>query len=249
MKIGLHEIEWVRKHYPGLRVKNGNTIVGILRFRAKMKPRSKPPLLVPPVIQIWHESPCSTQGKHYLEDRFEIEGYFDGNSIPHFKETGGRLEARARKIGKPVIDLHVFPNTKELCLVHPVGISAIIKQDNSIRNFFEILLIPYLYYHSYWQIYGMEPWRGLKHGDAGILEGLVDFKYELDSRDSIELTYRYLSDKTRSEIAKCLKSGSEIKRNDMCFCGSGKKVKHCCGDLVMKGFNILLKAMFKEKKL
>ncbi len=208
-----------------------------------MKPKSKPPLIVSPKIQIWHESPCETQGKYYLEDSFEVEGYFDGNSIPHFKETGGRLEAHAQKIGKPVIDLHVYPTTQELCLGHPARILLIMKQDISIQNFFEKLLIPYFYYHSYWQEYGMEPWRGLKHGEVGILEGLADFKHELNSPGSIEVTLRHLSDGTYSEIDRRLGSGLIIKPNDMCFCGSEKKVKRCCGDLAMKGFNILFKAI------
>lgn len=243
MNIYLDDIRWLRKHYPGLRIKNEDTITGVLRFRAAMRTKSNPPLIRPPEIEIWHERPCSAQGRFYLEDHYEIEGFFDENWCPYFKETEGRLETYARKIGKPLMDLHVFPETKELCLGHPVSILAIMEQKISIQNFFERLLIPYLYYHSYWQKHGIEPWRGLNHGDAGILEGLADFKHELNNWSSIGLSYAHLSDQIRLEIYQCLVSGLEIGRNNTCFCGSEKKVKDCCKDRAMKGFNLLLKAI------
>ena len=28
-------------------------------------------------------------------------------------------------------------------------------------------------------------------------------------------------------------SGKKIRRNEPCFCGSGKKYKHCCGNLTI----------------
>ena len=243
MKIILDDIQWLRKHYPGLRIKNEDTITGVLRFGAAMRTKSNPPLIRPPEIEIWHERPGSVQGRFYLEDHYEIEGFFDENRYPYFTETEGRLETYAQEVGKPLMDLHIFPETEEFCLGHPVSILAIMEQNSSIQNFFERLLIPYLYYHSYWQKYGIEPWRGLRHGDAGILEGLADFKHELNNWGSIGLSCAYLSDKTRLEIYQYLVSGLEIRRNNPCFCGSGKKVKDCCKEQAMKGFNLLLKAI------
>ncbi|MCY4211231.1 MAG: hypothetical protein OXE97_09360 [Gammaproteobacteria bacterium] len=211
-----------------------------------MTTKSNPPLLRPPKIEIWHERPCSAQGRFYLEDHYEIEGFFDDNWYPYFKETEGRLETYARKIGKSLMEVHVFPETKELCLGHPVSIQAIMEQKISIQKFFERLLIPHLYYHSYWQKYGVEPWRGLNHGDAGILEGLSDLKNELNNLNSIRLSYAHVSKQIQLKICQCLVSGLEIKRNNTCFCGSGEKVKDCCKDRAMRGFNLLLKAIKRK---
>jgi len=246
MNIHLDDIRWLRKYYPGLRIKNEETITGVLRFRAAMTTKSNPPLLRPPKIEIWHERPCSAQGRFYLEDHYEIEGFFDDNWYPYFKETEGRLETYARKIGKSLMEVHVFPETKELCLGHPVSIQAIMEQKISIQKFFERLLIPHLYYHSYWQKYGVEPWRGLNHGDAGILEGLSDLKNELNNLNSIRLSYAHVSKQIQLKICQCLVSGLEIKRNNTCFCGSGEKVKDCCKDRAMRGFNLLLKAIKRK---
>lgn len=246
MNINLNDIEWLQQHYPGLRVKNEEIITGNLRFRARMRADSQVPLETAPEIEIWHQSPAIALGGRYIEDCYEIEGFFDKNSNPHFKETGGRLKAYAKKIGKPIIDLHIFPKTKELCLGHPVNIMKIINQAEGVQFFFEKLLIPYFYYHSYWQKYGKEPWLGLKHGVDGILEGLVDLRRELDDWAGIDTVLARLPDRVHSEIRQRLASGLKAKRNDMCFCGSRKKIKNCCKDRAMKGFNILVRAIKKQ---
>ena len=117
------------------------------------------------------------------------------------------------------------------------------KQDNGIQHFFEKLLIPYLYYHSYWQKYGIEPWRGYKHGDVGILEGMGDYKNQINDWNFINMAFAHLSETTRSKICESIVSGSKISRNDTCFCGSGQKVKNCCSEQAIKGFNILTKVI------
>lgn len=254
IKITSTDIEWLQKHYPGLRVKDETIIRGRLRFRAKMETESKPPLKRPPKIQIWHENVSSPQGKLYIEDHYMIEGYFDAHSSPHFnhsspcfKETGGRLEMCAKEMEKPLIDLHIYPETKELCLGSPVAVFIKMEQINTIQGFFEELLIPYFYYHSYWKRHGREPWLGLKHGDAGILEGLADSRYKPGDPVFIEAVLKLLSGKALPsevrEYIRSIKKAQKIRVNDQCFCGSGKKVKNCCKKQAMEGFNKIIKVI------
>ena len=100
-----------------------------------------------------------------------------------------RAKEIAKEKGRPItdplnlLDLHIYPETKELCLGSPMAVSMKMEQINSIRGFFEELLIPYLYYHSYWKKHGSEPWLGLSHDAAGILEDLADpnLRYKLET--------------------------------------------------------------------
>jgi preprotein translocase subunit SecA len=38
-------------------------------------------------------------------------------------------------------------------------------------------------------------------------------------------------EKTTQTMVDQIKKGKKIGRNEPCFCGSGKKFKHCCGAL------------------
>ena len=108
MKIDSNDAQWLQEHYPGLRIKNEDTIAGILRFRAAIKDKRKRSMTRYPPVKIWHDPFTEAKGKFYIEDCYEVEGYFDEGLMPHFKETGGRLAAYAKKIAKPLIDLHIF---------------------------------------------------------------------------------------------------------------------------------------------
>ncbi len=245
MKMNSTDAQWLHRYYPELHIENDDTIIGILHFRAERKGRCKRRATRHPELEIWHSPTSETKGRPYIEDSYEIEGFFDEDLKPHFTETGGRLKAYAEKIGKPMIDLHVYPGKNEFCLGHPVIILAQMKKDASIKKFFEGFLIPYMYYLSYRQKFNQEPWPGLKHGEIGFFEelGSLGSKHKISGQDLIEATWRHLSQATQHEICLRVRSGLAMKRNDKCFCGSGKKVKDCCGDLVMKGFNNFLKAV------
>ena len=138
--------------------------------------------------------------------------------------------------------------TGEFCLGNPLHIQEQTKDGVSIEKFFENLLIPYLYYLSYIQEFNEEPWPGLKHGAIGLLEeyGSIGFRHKLNGQN-IESVWRNLPLEIHSEINRRISSGAAMKTNDKCFCGSGKKIKHCCGEKARKGLNFLLKEI-KEIK-
>ncbi len=247
MKLNSIDIKWLEKYYPGLRVKNQKIIIGRFRFRAKINAKSKVPFVKPPEIEIWHQNPQCAQGKFYIEDCYEIMILTGENPYPCVYETGDRLKKFAEEIKRPLVDMHIFPTTEKLCLSHPIYILEIVKQGCSIQIFFEKLVIPYFYFHSYWQKFGDMPWFNLKHGDLGILEGLTNLKQYIITQESISIALNHLSDQTIAKLKLHLESGSKLKINDECFCNSGRKVKHCCKERAMKGFNVLLSAMVKSK--
>jgi len=222
-------IQWMREHHAHLRVQDGCTVTGMLRFRANMVEHRK--------IDIYSGIVGEKEvGRpNYIEDAYDVSFYFDESYWPHVKEIGGRLKRRANELGIDMAEMHVLASN-ELCLGAPHVIVAEMKKDASVRNFFKSLLIPYLYYHSYWEKHGSEPWGGLPHGETGILEDFCDYRESATSRDVVQRTIDCLS-----LYGWKLPSRRRMSPRDLCFCGSRKPVKFC-HPKARRGFNILFDA-------
>lgn len=172
---------------------------------------------------------------NYIEDAYEVSFYFDESYWPHVKEIGGRLDRRAKELGIDMAEMHVLASN-ELCLGAPRVVVTEMKKDASVRHLFQSLLIPYLYYHSYWEKHGNEPWDGLPHGKTGILEDFCDHMESAVSREVVRKTIDRLS-----PYGRRLLSCGRMAPGDSCFCGSGKPVKQC-HPKARRGFNILFDA-------
>jgi len=221
-------IQWMREHHAHLRVQDGCTVTGMLRFRANMVERGK--------IDIYSGVGERDVGRpNYIEDAYEVSFYFDDSYWPHVEEIGGRLERRAKELGVDMAEMHVC-SSNQLCLGAPRVVVAEMKKDASVRHFFKSLLIPYLYYHSYWEKHGNEPWDGLPHGETGILEDFCDYRESVANRDVVRKTICCLS-----RYGRQLLSRRRMSPGDLCFCGSRKPVKSC-HPKARKGFNILFDA-------
>lgn len=228
MKIEPNDIEWVRKYYAGLRVKSSDGVIrGILRFRAKKVTSMK--------VTVYHSFPSEKQKSKpsYIEDSYDISLSFDEQGLPHVRETGGRLERRARKIGVELADMHIH-GSGEACLGSNLTVISKMKQINTLEEFFEDLLIPYFYYHSYWEKHGKMPWSGRPHGNDLVifLEDLPKYQAALTDDDMLNLV-------AGMDIDWHI-FGHKMTRNTRCFCNSGNKIKYCHLES-MKGFNILRK--------
>ena len=179
---------------------------------------------------------------HYIEDAYEVSFYFDKDHMPHVEEIGGRLEQRANALNLDWADMHISlvnegsSQKKELCLGSPRVVITEMKKDASVRHFFKSLLIPYLYYHSYWEKHGEEPWRGLRHDAIGILQDFCNYKESVVSRKAIYATICCLPQRVQKRLPH-----GKMAPEDLCFCGSDKPVKSCHPE-ARKGFNILIEA-------
>ena len=224
--------EWLARSYPDMQVTSANTISGILPFWAEMVGSGKKVKIYPGAV------PSTKIRKNYIADKYELDIRFStrfGVVWPHVKEPGGRLQRRAD--AKSIGSDHVFLENGELCLEATHEIFGIMQADSGLKNFFEYLLIPILYYHSYCERYDEEPWPGLAHGFIGLLEVVPD------SEESAkwETLIRMLElEAPRHFFPLLRKLKRDLKPHSPCFCLSGKKIKKC-GDhrKAMAGVNAL----------
>ncbi len=206
-KFSESEINRVKAKYSSLSArKEGYVLVGLLEFVAEYEDRNKKKL--------------------ELRDEYEVKIKIGEDSIPHVWETGGRLQKRADKLGKKDIrDMHVYPNTKwKICMGTVLKMKEICVADSTIEGIFNNLIIRYFYYHTYWERQGVEPWDGLKHGDAGIIEEYIDNPasdvFEYSHCLSHELQQCLNNRKFRRKRKKCVCNKLTIKN---CGCGIEKK--------------------------
>ena len=189
------EFQKVQKHFPDLYYESeNNCITGKLKFESryqeKLRKNGK---------NSWVIKPCSSDND-CLNGCYEISISFGENraGLPKVFETGGRIEKLAKEMGKPIIDLHVYPSDNSCCL--GIGIPPSL----TLYDFIVRRVYPYFVWQAYFDKYRKVPPCGeYSHGESGIIEYLQD-------------EYEYLRD-----IKK-------IGRNDPCFCRSGKKYKKCC---------------------
>lgn len=189
------EFQRVQKVFPDLHYESeNNCITGKLKFKSryqkKLRKNGK---------NSWAIEPCLS-GSDCFNGCYEISISFGENptGLPKVFETGGRIEKLAKEMGKPIIDLHVYPSDNSCCL------GVYIPTSITLYDFIVGHVYPYFVWQAYFDKYRKVPPCGEhSHGESGIIEYLQDW-------------YEYLQD-----IKK-------IGRNDPCFCGSGKKYKKCC---------------------
>ena len=212
-KFSESEINRVKAKYSSLSArKEGYVLVGLLEFVAEYEDRNKKKL--------------------ELRDEYEVKIKIGEDSIPHVWETGGRLQKRADKLGKKDIrDMHVYPNTKwKICMGTVLKMKEICVADSTIEGIFNNLIIRYFYYHTYWERQGVEPWDGLKHGDAGIIEEYID-----NPASGVFEYSKYLS----PELLKYINIRKISRAREMCICNN-YKIKECsCG--IMEKYSIFQK--------
>ena len=151
-----------------------------------------------------------SQLEGFLRDQFDVEIRLDEeardrNGWPEVRETGGRCATIANKLGVPTADIHVSSDGS-CCL----GIRFTQERRFSIKNFLVELVVPYFYWLSYAEQFGIDAtrrdlWGEYSHGHRGMIE----YHEEIGSL-----------------------SETRPGRNDPCPCGSGRKYKHCHMDEV-----------------
>ena len=201
----------MRKNHPTLIVhEEGRLLRGTLHFNAYYDYRNK-------------QLPV-------LEDEYEVEMRFNPGLFPHVREIGGRLQKKADKMGKPLMDMHVYPISGEICMGTAATMTKIINDDNSIQGVFHNLIIRYFYYHSFWEKHGQEPWPGLAHGMQGFCQDYINNR-KLGVLNYLQQSCPLLIMKVK---------GKTVRGSDPCLCEK-RKAKSCnCG--AVKG----LKAMQKD---
>ena len=175
------EMEKIQCRFPGLYYDEG-VVKGEISFGARyeLSDRKKK--------KEWIISDCSS-GKDCIRDVYEIEIHLNGK--PKVFEVGGRIKNLAKELGRPIIDLHLFPDGS-CCL----GI-FLVNEKETLSDFVINKVYPYFVWQAYFEKFeDIPPCGEYSHGERG-----------------------------RQEFQKDV---FQMKRNDRCLCGSGRKFKVCC---------------------
>lgn len=141
-----------------------------------------------------------------IRDNFKIELKIPvnfPNELPIVKEIGGRINRNKNN--------HInVDKGNSLCLGTPIEIALKLRDNISISNFIDKLVIRFLYAFSYKEKYGYYPWGERKHGNEGILQSYKDL-FKLKSNKQ---TIKFLS-----KICDCRFNGRKA-------CPCSKKLNH-----------------------
>ncbi len=150
--------------------------------------------------------------KDDIKDRYEVEIQINRDypkKVPIVKETGS-------KIAKT---FHHNPDGS-LCLEAPLAVYEVFRTNETLINFVDNLLVPYLYVRSHYLKYGTLPFGEHAHGAEGILE---DYKkrFEIAEDSSVLLLLQILAEDT-------------YRGHHLCPCGSEKKLRDCHGEYLLR---------------
>ncbi len=101
-----------------------------------------------------------------ITDKYEIAidfAHVEYRGLPLVYEVGNRIRKTAKLYGKLLIDLHQYSDNR-LCLMRPdVFIGIFAKRAFNIQ-YLCVIINAFLYWQSYYERYGKEPWPGESHG-------------------------------------------------------------------------------------
>lgn len=147
-----------------------------------------------------------------IDDEYKIIIAFPNDypdSLPVTKEIGDRIDH--------IPDNHVNPPneffTRSLCLGTSTEMYLKFNKRKNIINYLDNLLLPFLYYTSYKEKYGREPYASRPHGN----EGVFGYYKELFGIENVLNIINLLND--------VISPKNNYKKK--CPCGSGVRMKKC----------------------
>lgn len=144
-------------------------------------------------------------GNNDIKDKYELEITIPSDyprKIPTVNEVKGKIPK----------NFHCNPDGT-LCLETPLKIYKIFRKCETLKNFIDKLIVPYLYSFSYYKKHGNLPYGEHKHGAEGILE---DYKKEFGVNGNFKAL----------KLLQILAEDS-YRGHHLCPCGSGKKLRDC----------------------
>lgn len=156
-----------------------------------------------------------------VKDSYEIEISLSPKyplQIPYAKETGSKIPT----------DFHHYQDGY-LCLEIPFRIWEIFRQEETLLNYVDSLLVPYLFSYTYFKNTGKLPFGERRHGTNGILD---------DYKDRFKTSYDLIAVDLLRILAEDTYRGHHI-----CPCGSSKKLRNCHGEILLHmksvGYNFM----------
>lgn len=153
----------------------------------------------------WEIEPCNQNALECISGDYLIEVDLkqkNGNGYPRVFEIGEKIERLANKLGKRVIDLHLYPQDKRCCL----GINI---ARTSLSEFILYDVYPYFVWQAYYYKYRKVPPCG-------------EYSHEITGLKEATEYYKKKNEYYKGKIV------GKTGRNKPCPCGSNKKYKKCC---------------------
>lgn len=151
--------------------------------------------------------------KDNIKDSYEIEIVISNNypkEIPVVKEIGGKIPK----------EFHTnLDNT--LCLEVPLRVWEIFREEETLSNFVENLVSPFLITFTLFEKTGKAPLGEHKHGAKGLLE---------DYKKRFNVSQNPLATNLLGILAK----KNSYREPFLCPCGSGKQLRKCHGDSISR---------------
>ncbi len=142
------------------------------------------------------------------------------SNFPHVYEIGGRII--------PNIDWH-FYSDGHCCLKAPPEEIIICRKGINLLSFIDSIVVPYFFNQKHRETFGYFLTER-PHGNKGIAHSLSEIVGSSDLN-------------TLHKVLSFAKERQRVERTDTCFCGSGKKFRHChkkaISDLVLLSDNEL----------
>jgi len=159
-----------------------------------------------------------------LEDVYELTIKIDFSKKKTLvREIGGRILRTKYRWKLGYADVHIYQDGS-LCLCPEPEEKLMFYGGFSLRGFFYNYLIPDLYYQTYLNMYGKEPWKSSSHKEMGILESYANKEY---SDVPLNIVVHSYAESLPSNLVNLVTSHKKIDPNILCVCGSGKKFRDC----------------------
>jgi hypothetical protein len=217
--ISSADLEWLKYNYPGMYfVRGQNFLQGCLWFEMGYSFYSGSAIINP-------ERNMASKDFLIIEDAYDLIIDFEAlTGRAKVREMGGRILRTKEKWGfASLSDVHMYSDNS-LCLCPEPEEMLRLPNGFILKDFIYNLLIPYLYYQSYLEKYGKEPWKSRSHGDLGILESYVDqFPSKTPPKDIVAQYVESLTFNLKNTIL----SNKSYKVDSLCLCRSNKFFRNC----------------------
>lgn len=150
---------------------------------------------------------ATKEGFDEIEDTYALRGIVP----PKFPEEDAQIFETAGRIAD---EYHKMTNDQSLCLGSPIRIRKVMSERPTLTGLVKLLVIPYLYNHSYYKQTGELPVGELAHGVAGLIQDYEQL-FSLKGADQCIAALELLG----------MKHKEANKRK--CPCGSGRRLGRC----------------------
>jgi hypothetical protein len=201
--------DWLRGIYPGL-IPQADGVAGVIEFKAAYDNETN-------LFVIFQDSASCEIAGVALSGKFRIR-------------IGERINKAFSSLPAVFLDdveateSRHFGQDGSACLCSPFEEEAFLQPQFRFRNYFEQLVIPFLYGQVFYDLRGEWPWRQYSHGWTGLFEAYGEVPGDASAEDCLKLLRQYPS---WQKIRDVLLQKPYIKGHTPCFCPKMDQIRRC----------------------